>query len=219
MWLDWLAAECPEISDRTARKYMAVYGKGKRNLSSVLGLTPTEAYKQLGIIRDTAEPFAQHFTGNNDNYTPAHIIEKARTVLGTISLDPASCELAQQTVKAERYLTEEDDSLRSDCIWDGTIFLNPPYAAGLIDRFINKLLNSPYEQAILLTNNNTDTRWFHAAAIAAAAICFTSGRINFYTEDKEKTLPTNGQTFFYFGKNADHFCSVFSEVGLLMRVV
>src|SRR3990167_4407011 len=44
-WLPWLAKKCPEITDRTARKYMALYRKVEpnRNLSS--DLLPTQAYK------------------------------------------------------------------------------------------------------------------------------------------------------------------------------
>ena len=139
--------------------------------------------------------------------------------MGDIDLDPASCSFAQKIVQAKRYFTEEDDSLRPDVVWEGRIFLNPPYAAGVIDRFIEKLLSSTFEQAILLTNNNTDTRWFHSAAIASQSVCFTSGRINFYTEEIDKTLPTNGQSFFYFGENIDLFCKIFSDVGLIMKVI
>lgn len=159
------------------------------------------------------------FTGNIENYTPTWIIEKVKEVMGEIDLDPASCDFAQKKVKAKRYLTERDDALREDVDWNGRIFLNPPYAAGVIDRFVEKLVSSSFDEAILLTNNNTDTKWFYAAAISAQVVCFTSGRINFYTEEIEKTLPTNGQTFFYFGDNADRFCAVFTDVGLLMRVV
>ena len=76
---------------------------------------------------------------------------------------------------------------------------------------------TPDKQAILLTNNNTDTAWFHAAAQKAAAICFTRGRINFYKADVPKTSPTNGQVFFYFGKNEEQFILKFKEIGLILK--
>ena len=69
--------------------------------------------------------------------------------------------------------------------------------------------------AILLTNNNTDTKWWHLAARHAGAVCFTAGRINFYKDSGEKARPTNGQTFFYFGDGLEAFRHAFSEFGLI----
>src|SRR5262249_298780 len=55
--------------------------------------------------------------------------------------------------------------------WAGRIFLNPPYSA-VIARFVTKLLQElgagRVSAAILLTNNSTDTTWFHQAMAAAA---------------------------------------------------
>ncbi len=48
---------------------------------------------------------------SNEWYTPSYIIEAARQVLGSIDLDPASCALANQTVKAAKYFTVDDDGL------------------------------------------------------------------------------------------------------------
>ena len=70
--------------------------------------------------------------------------------------------------------------------------------------------------AILLTNNNTDTKWWHRSAKTATAICFTSGRINFYKADGTETQPTNGQTFFYFGDEVEAFLKAFGQFGLIM---
>jgi hypothetical protein len=59
-------------------------------------------------------------------YTPARYIAAVREVLGDIELDPASCADANETVKAKRYFTIEDDGLRQP--WAAaTLFLNPPY--------------------------------------------------------------------------------------------
>ena len=156
------------------------------------------------------------FTGDQENYTPEYIIENARMVLGTIDLDPASCELAQKIVKAKTYFTEEDNGLEHP--WIGNVFLNPPYQMPLIRQFTNKLIDelSNIKSAILLTNNSADTLWFHKCAINATAICFTKGRIYFYTVDREETRPVNGQAFFYLGRDRDKFYKVFSEIGLIM---
>lgn len=67
---------------------------------------------------------AEHLSVNNEHYTPAFVVDAARTVLGRIDLDPASCSLANRTVKADRYFTQRDDGLAQE--WGGRVFLNPP---------------------------------------------------------------------------------------------
>jgi ParB/RepB/Spo0J family partition protein len=176
--------------------------------------------------RYTTEPLrhdtiATKWTGDAESYTPAKFIECARDVLGTIDCDPASNALAQQTVKAGTYYTTKTDGLTKD--WKGCVFLNPPYEHPTIADFIYRLLDQletgNTTAAILLTNNNTDTIWFHKAADKAAAICFTRARINFYKQDGSTTQPTNGQAFFYFGPAVERFTKVFAEhVGLVVTV-
>jgi hypothetical protein len=57
------------------------------------------------------------FTGNNEYYTPAIYVDAAREVMGGIDLDPASCEVAQKTVRATAYYTQDDCGLSKD--WHG----------------------------------------------------------------------------------------------------
>jgi hypothetical protein len=98
------------------------------------------------------------------------------------------------------------------------VFLNPPYAMPLIKQFTGKMVesyrNGSVVEGILLTNNATDTEWFHAAMTACTAICFTRGRISFLEASNgdlvEKATPTHGQAFFYFGANLSAFVEVFS---------
>lgn len=66
----------------------------------------------------------QHSSKSNEHYTPPDIIEGVRAVLGSIDLDPASCEVANTIVKAKKIYTKEDDGLVQD--WLGRVFLNPP---------------------------------------------------------------------------------------------
>ncbi len=94
---------------------------------------------------------------------------------------------------------------------------SPPYSFPEIEHFIDKLCSEKdvgnVTGAILLTNNNTDTKWWHRASQLAQAVCFTAGRINFYKSDGSETQPTNGQTFFYFGPDVSSFTDSFSEHG------
>lgn len=158
-------------------------------------------------------------TGDNQWFTPAEYLDKARAVLGEIDLDPATHEIAQERVGAARYFTESDNGLQQE--WLGNVWLNPPYAQPAISHFVDKLVDEAgkgVEQAIMLTHNYTDTAWFQKAARAASAICFTRGRVRFESPDGELAAPTQGQAFFYFGHAVDRFVEVFSSVGFVVEV-
>jgi ParB family chromosome partitioning protein len=163
---------------------------------------------------------AAQWTGDPESYTPTQYIEAARAVMGGIDLDPASNSIAQQVVRADAFFDEQTDGLKQQ--WRGRVFLNPPYKYPLVAKFITKLLEelvaTRVTAAILLTNNNTDTRWWHEAARIADGVCLTLGRINFYKASGEITQPTNGQSFFYFGDDGAAFASVFDRFGLIMQV-
>lgn len=155
------------------------------------------------------------YTGNNEWYTPTEHIESARLVMGSIDLDPASNETANKIVKANQFYTLENSGLDQE--WGGNVWMNPPYSTNEIRAFIDKLhleINR-CSAAIVLTNNSTDTSWWHKLASFANEICFTRGRINFYNEDN-KSSPTNGQTFFYFGNSSAKFYTEFSKYGLVI---
>jgi hypothetical protein len=157
------------------------------------------------------------FTGNNEWYTPAQYIKLARAVMGGIDIDPASNAIAQETVRASTYFSKDDCGLAKE--WNGRIWLNPPYARGLISKFADKLLtewrSGRCTQAIVLINNTTDTRWFHRLTAAATSICLTSGRIRFHRADLTPGGPPQGQTFLYFGPNSAKFSRIFGSIGLV----
>ncbi|MBR3747000.1 MAG: hypothetical protein IKN27_08585, partial [Selenomonadaceae bacterium] len=150
-------------------------------------------------------------SGNNEWYTPAYIIEAAREAMGTIDLDPASSDIANETVKATTYFTIDDDGLSKE--WRGNIWLNPPYASGLIEKFIDKLLTSDYTAAVVLVNNATDTEWFSKLADFADAVVFPKGRVKFLRPEGNTGAPLQGQAILYFGNDVTSFKKNFSQFG------
>ena len=178
------------------------------------GRAPTNADVQRAV---KGGHFRSHFTGENEWYTPAPYIEAARACLGAIDLDPATAPAAQETIRAARFFTRDDDGLKHE--WRGRIWLNPPYAQPEIARFVDKLLMEVKAgratEAILLTHNYTDTAWFHAAAGQCAALCFTRGRIRFVGASGEIAAPTQGQAFFYFGPGIERFRASFASFGFI----
>jgi ParB family chromosome partitioning protein len=159
-------------------------------------------------------------SGDFEWYTPAEYILMARNVLGAIDLDPASSEVANRTVQAARFFSSETNGLSQS--WDGRVWMNPPYTYPLISQFSEKLveeyLAGRVTAAVVLTNDCTDTGWFHTLATASSALCFLRGRIRFVRLDGEKSTPTQGQTFFYFGREIDRFADVFGGAGFIAEV-
>lgn len=173
---------------------------------------------QAGLLK-LAEPcHVLHNSVENEWYTPSKFIEAARTVMNSIDLDPASCELAQQTVQAGQYFTIDDNGLNKE--WHGNVWLNPPYSKESVGLFAAKLVEETanLSQAIVLVNNATDTQWFHEIASVATAICFVRGRIKFNDRNgKPANTPVQGQVCVYVGGNAEKFCLVFSSFGIVAR--
>jgi phage N-6-adenine-methyltransferase len=154
-------------------------------------------------------------TGKNEWCTPIEYIELARRVMGKIDLDPATSEHGQNIIKAEEFFTPLENGLNHP--WHGRIWLNPPHSQPDIADFVAKLVSEfragHLTAAILLTHNYTDTAWFHDANSACSAMCFTRGRVKFQDEKGNVAAPTQGQIFFYFGRDIEAFATHFQEVG------
>lgn len=162
-------------------------------------------------IEEHKKPHVVNNSTDNEWYTPEHYIELARQVMGSIDLDPASNDFANETVKATEYYTEEDDGLKQE--WFGNIWMNPPYSTALLQKFADKLINSKFNQAIVLVNNATETAWFETLVSKASAVVFHKGRIRFVKRDGEHGSPLQGQAFLYYGNNVEKFIDVFEEIG------
>lgn len=166
-------------------------------------------------------PEALHSSKSNEWFTPAKYIEAARTVLGAIDLDPASCAEANAIVRASRYYSVADDGLKQP--WRGRCYLNPPYGRGGAERWSRRLI-AEFEagnvsSAILLVNAVTDCAWFHPALFPRFPVCFVRGRIAFIagaTGQPQKS-PTHASAFVYLGPRVAHFAEVFAAFGTVVR--
>lgn len=159
-------------------------------------------------------------SGDNEWYTPSEYIHAANLVMGGIDLDPASSREANSIVAAAKYYTVEDDGLSHP--WAGRVWMNPPYARPLIDSFCAKLAESfaqgDVTQALTLTNNATETGWFHALAEVGEAICFPRHRVKFWHREKESAVPLQGQAVVYMGPNVEAFRREFLQFGFTVVV-
>ena len=99
------------------------------------------------------------------------------------------------------------------------MFLNPPFAHPLVGQFAQKLVAhlraGDVSAAIVLVNNCTETKWFAALAREAAAICFPTGRLQFWKPDRDTESPIQGQAVIYFGPDRSRFCDAFVAFGVV----
>lgn len=163
---------------------------------------------------------------SNEWYTPARYVEAARDVMGSIDLDPASCEKANRVVKATNYYTKEDNGLQRS--WHGRIWLNPPYGhtQGGVSMshqrvFAEKLLREKaagtIEQAVLLSLGNPNSVWFQP--FFEFCLCFYRGHIDFYRPDGSTGTFGFPLAFVYLGPNESRFIDIFSQFGRIVRAI
>ena len=159
----------------------------------------------------------EHATGEIEWYTPPEIVDIARSIMGGIDLDPSSCKIANDTVKASSFYSKEDVGVLMPMMeWGGRVFLNPPYSRELFPKFVEKLL---YEldagrttQAILVCNNNTDTKAGQSLLKRCVSVCFTSGRISFIRSGVSQK-PQTGQMILGFKVDPFKFKRGYRELG------
>lgn len=210
----WL---CPKCNTETPDDAMTPYTRQDADAEARMERRRAPSKGTVVGIPSDPPKNVQHSSESNEWCTPEPYIEAARTVMGSIDLDPASCALANQIVRATNYYTIDHDGLARG--WYGNAWLNAPYgktgnesnqgiwAARLIRAWEEREIQS----AIMLCNASTGAEWFQP--LWRFPICFTDHRIVFYNEHGPQDSPTHYNCFVYFGHEFERFYEHFVPFG------
>lgn len=154
-------------------------------------------------------------SGAVDWYTPQFIVDAARSVLGSIELDPASCEAANRWIKAKRIYTKDDDGLAHE--WSAsTVWMNHPFGRKSNRQWIEKLLghyaDNDIDAACCITYACTSESWFQP--LFNFPQCWLYPRLN-YVDANGFTLRgvPKGSVVTYLGNKAYSFARIFRKYG------
>ena len=193
--------------------------------------SPLEGLKGASPMIVKRSPIAQHSSRTDEWGTPSDIIERSRRVLGTIELDPASSAEFNRTVRAERFLTKEDNALTCDWGNPRTIFLNPPggklknrsIAALFWVRLMRQLMSPGFDHAIFLGFSleqlqTTQTGTFAPSIISGAfPFCVPRKRVSFvHADGSPGPSPTHSNIVVYIPDRVNKleiFKSEFESLG------
>lgn len=177
---------------------------------------------QKEFYRRHSVPTALLSSESNEWFTPSQYVEKARELMGSIDVDPASNAYAnEKVVQAKIYYDIQTNGL--DKLWHGRVWLNPPYGrdeGGSNQETWSRRLIEQYEagitkEAVLLVNANTEAKWFQP--LYNYLICFTNHRIRFYNTEGTPNQPTQGNAFIYFGNQPERFTELFGMFGVIVQ--
>jgi ParB family chromosome partitioning protein len=211
------AVEAGDISINLATQFVALPDESKQEAIAAIAEGSDTAKE---VIREAVKKaHVANNSGNNEWYTPSKHIELAREVMGGIDCDPATSEIANQTVKAETIFTAENDGRAQT--WTGRVWMNPPYAQPLMGDFAEavsaKFESGEIEQACILVNNATETQWFQRMLVSASAVCFPKSRIKFLDpQGNPSGAPLQGQAIVYMGDSVEAFQAAFKQEGAVL---
>lgn len=125
-----------------------------------------------------------HKSGTVEWLTPPEII----AALGPFDLDPCA-PLMQPYPTARRVLTARENGLIQK--WNGRVFLNPPYANGVIEKWLARMAEHDHGTALIFARTETDAFFQHVWE-QATALLFMRGRINFHLPDGTRAAGNAG---------------------------
>jgi hypothetical protein len=198
-------------------------------------LVRADSFVKYGDL-DAQSRVAKHSSATVEHYTPTDVITAARNTMGSIDLDPASCQQANdEVVRAARFFSQEQDGLAQP--WFGRVWLNPPGGKDERARARAKLwwiklceeyLSGRVSQALFLAFNVEFLQVSQSGCpIAAMSLpfCIPSKRLCFfYVEAGTKRLkvgggPTHANAIVYMPDRADDlsvrkFSGAFGAIGV-----
>jgi hypothetical protein len=209
-------SEAQHISSRS-KKLLEVTPKQIEAAIGSLKLDGEEVSK-AAVNRKIKGAHVGHNSGENEWYTPAELIAQYRAIVVTIDVDPASSKEANVVVQAKKFYDAKADGLTKK--WVGSVWMNPPYSSGLIEKFASKLLDEiecgNTTSAAVLVNNGTETKWAQSLFGKCNAVCFLSTRVKFWEPGGKVSIPLQGQMLLYFGADAGLFAARYRSMGVVM---
>lgn len=172
----------------------------------------TEPFRQVKAVH------ALTASGSNEAYTPPHIVDAVREALGgTIDLDPCSCALANEEVKASHFYARASTESYDDCTtlegcsgglflpWGAksnptTVFVNPPGG------FLNKETFEPSTRGASSASvwwETTYEAWASGEVDAAVYYCFRLDVLQ--TVQELDCPPPHSFPFCIFGERPRHW--------------
>jgi hypothetical protein len=204
-----------ELSGAVLSQYQAAsrLGVSERSVRNAIKLLAREPEAAASIASGERKVNAEK--QGNEWYTPDEYLEAARTALGAIDLDPASCAIAQRRVRARVWHNEKANGLKKP--WSGRVFLNPPFddPGPWVARLLEAHKRGKVSAAVVITNNCTETAWGQALLTTpGVALCFPSSRISFHKPDGSRgTGNRYAQIVWYLGPNPRAFLDAFGRFG------
>ena len=190
-------------------------------------------------------PAALHSNKSAEWYTPADIVDRARIVLGgQIDFDPASCDTANETVRATAFYDKRTNGLKTPWPCDVNIFCNPPSGVSRppFSPMLGKVLASPSKpiqfwellatvaQARLITHGIYVAFALNQLANSQACdqdmlsypLCVPRHRLRFTPKRRKKrNRPSHNNAIVYVPGSVDQsalFQRVFSELGSVTEI-
>jgi hypothetical protein len=148
-------------------------------------------------------------------YTPPHIIELARQVLGGIDLDPATSMNAQRWIQATNFYTALTPL---QAPWVGRVWLNPPFddTPSWVGRLEREFTCGDVTAALLLVNSAPGYVWWEELW-RRRPVCMLRERLRFCRADGAPGgQAKKGQTIAYYGLDNRRFIEIFAPLGRII---